>query len=301
VLALLGEEEEVEEILRNIHFINWDHYGENNPELLPGLERLHDWFLQARPPGSAMADYGDYRAMIQLSEEMAAVSETTRGLPHPATARAYRRLGEAQFQMARYMAENEMAAFLALGFNPMEATADVQAIARAHYDAGRKAFDRYLESVSANPENSPLDQARARVELGDWFLVFGRSRLARRHYEDAFLTLSRSEEYANLADSYLGRPKLLYFMAPEAEPPSESQSASGDVQFDVKMTVTRSGDARDVEIVNPPEGLSEEDLEAIERQVRKMTFRPALKAGEVVTTEDFIWRYESRAATADSG
>lgn len=301
VLTLLGDEKEVEEVLRNIHFINWDHYGGNDPELLPALQRMHDWFLRARPPGSAIADYGDYRAMIQLAEEMASVSQTTRGGAHPETARAYRRVGEAQFQMARYMSENEMAAFLALGLNPMEATADVQAIARTHYDAGRRAFESYLEVLSADPANTPLDHARARAELGDWFLVFGRSRSARQYYEEAFAMLSRSDEYAQFADSYLGRPAPVYFFEPGPGVADNERSDSGDIPLDISMTITRSGDARDVEILHPPDNLSEDDVEAIERQVKEMIFRPALKAGEVVTTENFVWRYNYPATTAGSG
>ena len=300
VLTLLGESEEVEGIVRNIHFINWNHYGENNPELLPALERLYQWFLLARPPGSAIADDDDYKAMVQLSAEMAYVSETTRGLGHPDTTAAYRRLGEAEFQMARYIIESDEIAYVVYGVEAMEVNTDAQVIARKRYDAGREAFGKYLESLSADETKTIVDHARARVELGDWFLVFEKSRSARRYYEEAYRALAGSEEYAPLAEQILSRPRPLYFFDPTANLPEETRTSLQDIGLDVSMTVTRSGDPRRVEILNPPDGLSEDDLEQIERRVRDMTFRPALREGKVVSTEDFVWRYDLRAAAADS-
>lgn len=300
VLTLLGESEEVEGILRNIHFINWNHYGENDPELLPALERLYEWFLRARPPGSAIADDDDYKAMVQLSGEMAYVSETTRGLSHPDTAAAYRRLGEAEFQLARYIIESDEIAYVVHGVEAMEVRTDAQAIARKRYDAGGQAFGKYLESLSADETNTTVDHARARVELGDWFLVFGKSRTARRYYEDAYRALAGSEEYVPLAEQLLSQPKPLYFFDPMANLPEETKAALQDIPLDVSITVTRSGDARRVEILNPPAGLSEDDLEQIERQVREMTFRPALREGKIVSTEGFVWRYDLQAAAVDS-
>ena len=64
-----------------------------------------------------------------------------------------------------------------------------------------------------------------------------------------------------------------------------------DLSVDVSMTVTSYGDVRYVEVLDPPEGLTENHVGQIKRQVRQVPFRPALKAGEVVTTKDFIWQY----------
>jgi len=301
VLTLLGESGEAEGILRNIHFINWNHYGKENPELLPALERMYEWFLMARPPGSAVADDDDYKAMVQLAEEMAYVSETTRGLSHPDTATAYRRLGEAEFQLARHIIETDEEAFILVGVDPRQVSTDAQAIARKRYDAGRRAFAKHLEALSANPENSTLDQARARIELGDWFLVFGKSRTARRYYEEAYQAFAQSEENAQLADRLLGEPMPVYFFDPTATLSEQAKAALQDIRLDISMTVTRSGEPRRVEFPDPPPSLSEEDLDLIERQVREMTFRPAMREGKVVSTEDFIWRYDIGAGVADSG
>jgi tetratricopeptide (TPR) repeat protein len=301
VLTLLGESEEAEGILRNIHFINWSHHGENNPELLPALERMYEWFLMARPPGSPIADDQDYQAVVQLTEEMAYVSETTKGLSHPDTATAYRRLGEAEFQLARHIMEDDEEAYMVFGVEAMEVTTDARSVARKRYDAGRRAFGKYLESLSANATNTTIDHARALVELGDWFLVFGKSRTARRHYEEAYQALAQSEKFAAAAGNFLDQPKPVYFFDPTASLSDEAKSALQDVRLDVSMTVTRSGEPRRVEVLEPPATLSEDDIEQVERQVREMFFRPALREGKVISTEHFIWRYEPQGAAASSG
>ena len=112
--------------------------------------------------------------------------------------------------------------------------------------------------------------------------------------------LAGSEEYVPLAEQLLSQPKPLYFFDPTANLPEETKAALQDIPLDVSMTVTRSGDARRVEILNPPAGLLEDDLEQIERQVREMTFRPALREGKIVSTEGFVWRYDLQAAAVDS-
>ena len=63
------------------------------------------------------------------------------------------------------------------------------------------------------------------------------------------------------------------------------------MSLDISMTVTNSGVVRYVEVLNAPEDMSKDDLELIKRRVRGIMFRPAVKEGEVVTTEDFIWQY----------
>ena len=63
-----------------------------------------------------------------------------------------------------------------------------------------------------------------------------------------------------------------------------------ELSVDVSITVTSYGDVRYVEVLNPPEGLTDNHLGQIKREVRQTPFRPALKAGEVVTTKDFIWQ-----------
>ena len=94
-----------------------------------------------------------------------------------------------------------------------------------------------------------------------------------------------------MADRYMGEPKPVYFFNPQPGLPEEVPPELRDTSLDISLTVTASGSARYVEILNPPEALSKNDLGDIERWVRGIRFRPAMKEGEVITIKDFIWQY----------
>jgi tetratricopeptide (TPR) repeat protein len=294
--TLLGEMKAAYKVLHNIHFINSNYYGDDSPEMLPVLERIYQWYLVTRPLDSEDSKYADYERMIELTKEMARVSEAAMGRNHPDTAVANRRLADAQFQMARHLTGVGMAlnprnyvAATSGSLNPMGIGSETVV---EHYNAGRKAFKKYLDSMLANGLTTPLGIAEALADLGDWYLVFEKRRKSREFYKSGYQILVQSEEYAELADSYMSHPKPMHFITNPLpglfeERPTELQEMS----LDISMTVTRVGEVRNVEVLNAPEDMSKDDLRAIERRVKRTPFRPAMKEGEVVTTKDFIWRY----------
>jgi tetratricopeptide (TPR) repeat protein len=285
--AILGEMKAADDILHTMYSINANYYGDDSPELLPVLERIYQWYLVIRPPGSDAVKYLDYERTAELTEKMAQLTEASKGMGHPDTSLAYRRLGEAHFQTLWFMMREEMFSAISSGYLAMregvvESTGD-------QFRAGRKAFKKYLESLLAQESSTPFEYAQALADLADWYLLFGKFGEAWNSYEQAYQVLAESEQYAELADSYMGKPKPVYFSNLQ---PGLLEDAPADLQedsLDVSMTVTDSGSARSVEVLNAPEGISEDDLGAIERRVRGMIFRPALRDGEVATTRDFIW------------
>jgi tetratricopeptide (TPR) repeat protein len=289
---LLGNLDAADDVLHNIYFANSEYYGENNPEVLPVLERIYQWYLVARPPGSEGVDYIDYKRTIGLTEQMAQINEATKGIEHPDTAQAYRRLGESQFQTYRYLTPSEeLEADMFLWNEIPHTRGGLPERPKQHYTAGRKAYDKYVESVLANESSTPLERAGALADLGDWCLVFEKFNTARNLYEQAYQVLAQSEEYAVLADSFMGQPKPVYFFKPTPDLLEDAPMELLEASLDISMTVTRVGRLRYVEVLNAPEGTSEDDLLKIKKLVLETPFRPAMKEGEVVTIKDFIWRY----------
>jgi tetratricopeptide (TPR) repeat protein len=278
----LGEFKAADKVLRNIYFINSEHHGEDSPEMLPILERMYRWYIATRPLGAGMSDFSDYENLIDLTEEIARVSEITKGKFHPDTAEAFRRLGEAQFHTAHYLDNLEPNLYTL-----------VQVSAGEYYGAGRRAFDQYLESLRLNPSTPPPVYAKALADLGDWLIVFEKASKSRQLYEQGYEILVQSEEHAELAKTYMNQPQPMYFVRPlphlgtSGEPAEESQLIS----LRISMTITSSGAVRQVEVLNPPEDMPEDDLKRIKRHVLQIPFRPAMKEGEVVTTKEFIWHY----------
>jgi hypothetical protein len=92
----------------------------------------------------------------------------------------------------------------------------------------------------------------------------------------------------------------MHFVEPPPAYLDELPPELEELSVDVSMTVTSFGDVRYVEVKNPPEVLSKQQLGVIEREVRETPFRPAMKAGEVVTTKEFIWQFAVAPQVATS-
>jgi hypothetical protein len=112
--------------------------------------------------------------------------------------------------------------------------------------------------------------------------------------------LAKDTEYAELVESFLGQPRPMHFVEPPPAYLDELPPELEELSVDVSMTVTSFGDVRYVEVKNPPEVLSKQQLGVIEREVRETPFRPAMKAGEVVTTKEFIWQFAVAPQVATS-
>ena len=227
---------------------------------------------------------------------IARISEAVKGSNHPDTAVAYRCHAEAQFQMVSHMTgagtrflpeTHVMIASASRSSLGLESDAIYK-----HFKTGMKAFDKYLDSILANESTTPLEHAEALADLGDWYLLFDKPRRSRALYEQGYQILALSEEYAELADSYMIDPKPMHFIInPLPDFLTDALTKRHEMSLDISITVTRLGYVRSVEVLKAPEGMSKADLKDIRMRVWAIPFRPAMKEGEVVTTKDFIWHY----------
>jgi tetratricopeptide (TPR) repeat protein len=302
--TIMEEPGAADKILENIEFINTQYYGENSPELIPVYERMYEWYMASRPLDLDESDFDDYRKMIGLTESMVDVSDAVYGPENPESAIAYRRFAEANFQALRFTTNEEpwVDPRIIVGSDtPYQTTLGYSDLSpREHYLDGRKAYLRYLELVQADPSKTQLDYAEAIAELGDWNLLFGKYRAARKNYEEAYGVLASSSEYADLVDSYLGQPKPMHFSR-VAPGPVEGAPLEPDARsIDISMTVTRIGDVRYVEFLNPPEEMTEDEQKDIMKMLQETPFRPSLKDGKAVTTEGFIWQHVYRPEPQES-
>ena len=293
--ALLGNLETADDVLHNIYFINAEQHGEDSPQMLPVLERMYAWYQTTRPPGSDGLEYADYERNVELADRMMSISEAVNGPETPAGAEAYRRYGEAQFQTVRHLLDQDQAlamdAYVVVSSRSLDSSGVVKVSIDKHYDAGRRAFRSYLAAIAKDPSRTPPEVAQAFADIGDWYLAVGKSRNARDSYRQAYEALAASEEYAELAEQYMAQPRPVYFFNPPPDFLGDTEGPLPEMNLDISMTVTSYGDARYVEVLNAPENVPEDVLSDIMRLVRETPFRPAVKAGETVTTKDFIWQF----------
>jgi len=296
VETLLGNDMEADQIMHNVYFINKEFYGEDSPELVPVLQRIYDWYQVRRPLGTPFSKYRDYDRNIELTEEMSDISESAYGELSPEAGVAFRRYAEAEFQMVRHltglgmtMTREDYTLATAGSLVPLGLGAES---VDEHNNNGRKAYKKYLATLEANPATTPLEHAQALADLGDWYLVFDKARRAMNLYEEAYQVLAQSTGYADQAQQFMSQPAPMHFI-PQPEPGNlaDAPETVREINLEISMTVTSHGSVRNVEINNAPEEMLEDDLLQIKKQVQETPFRPAMQAGEVVTTKDYLWTY----------
>ena len=296
IATLLGELNAADEVLHNIYFIHSNYHGEDSPEMLPVLERMYQWYMVTRPPGSLALEYEDYDRMIEMTEEMVRISEAAKGRNHPDTAVAYRCHSEAQFQMVRHLTGSGMPLIpesysILMTGNSSLLTLESDSVYK-HFRKGLKAFNNYLESILVHESATPLEHAEALADLGDWYLLFDKPGKSRGLYEQGYQILTQSEQYSPLADSYMSHPKPVHFIInPLPDFLENAMTELQEMSLDISITVTNFGSVHSIEVLKAPEGTSKHDLKKIKMQLRAIPFRPAMKEGEVVSTKDFIWHY----------
>jgi hypothetical protein len=57
------------------------------------------------------------------------------------------------------------------------------------------------------------------------------------------------------------------------------------------MSVTRSGQLRNIEIRKVPEDMTEDQIKLLEQQLKTSRFRPAVINGEVEQVDGYLWTY----------
>ncbi len=303
---ILDEPGQADKIMENIEFINTQYFGEASAELIPVYERIYHWYATTKPLDPEESKMSDYRRIIELTESMVEVNEAVHGPGSLETGLAYRRNAEANFQSLRFtMAEEDwiQPRILVGSDTPYQSTLGyADQSPRDTYGDGKKAFESYIAILEANPEVTPLEHAEALADLADWSLHFEKYRTARKLYEQAYQVLASSQELGPDIQEYLAQPRPMDFAEIEPLPLDGAPLDPDQKRLDVSMTVTRAGDVRYVEILNPPEDLSAAQISKLKREMQDIPFRPGLKEGKAVTTEGFIWQHVFRAdVEADSG
>jgi tetratricopeptide (TPR) repeat protein len=290
--ARLGDLEASMEVLEHIYRLNATAYGEDDPAMLPVLEQIVDWYTEKKPIQGPLLGASDIENRSYLADRVAALTLATEGLGSSKTALGYRALGQFHFKSILYLLRSGESPHPELIMNNEETNDEFvyQRALRKHFKGGEEAFTLAVDSWRANPDATDLEVAEAMAQLGDWFLALEHFRAAAKQYEQAYQLLVGSEEFANMAEAYFGRPAPLQFLNTSGSFVRDLNPPIPPGGMEISMTVTRNGRLIDIEFVSPPDEQSDDSEEKIREQLQSTRFRPAVVAGEVETTHDFVWK-----------
>jgi tetratricopeptide (TPR) repeat protein len=173
--------------------------------------------------------------------------------------------------------------------------------------ASAAVLQQALAVLDEQPQPDPLKRAEVLVSLGDLYTLSGQPRSARERYGQAWQVLSGDEALLAQRDQYFARPsRITGPRLPDFVDAGGRPISGGGKLVDgyvlAALTVDASGVARDPVIVeSAPPGLLDKQLL---RTLRDTAFRPQLRDGQPIATENAQYRHAFRyrpASERDGG
>ncbi len=289
----LGEWDEANDRHQYLYWLNRRNFGQNDPRMLPIIDKLGSWHLNAFTlKGGGYADHlinanNLYKMAIEIIDEH--YGETDLKLIHE-----LRGITISNYYLASYTQQqsSKMPTFAMASSNNNSSEDQrnkLQQYVQNSYYTGKAAIDRMQTIYEENPEAPPGAAIKAQVELGDWYMLFNRSHSAINEYQAAYDKASHEGLSEQERNELFGHPRALPDM-----PMLQTKVINNNEPHDyvlVKFNVSSYGRATDIEIL---ESHPEEDVRIRSRvrdSLKHAKFRPRLEDGKPVDTVNITQRY----------
>ena len=289
---------------QNYHYLYWVNrriYGDDSPRLLPVINRLGQWHLQAYSLAVDSLPFNHLLDAEQLFQDAIQIIEKNYGADDPRLITPLYGLTMTNFQIssnatAAAVYDHMRVATLNSGFmdQMLEDERNRQDMISESYRDGKKALLKIVDIYSKNTDLPVTGHGMALVMLGDWYLLFNRRSAAVETYAEAYSSLQKSGMQNEEIDRIFGKPHSI----PELEPSTDLQTQQNnsndieDVNYVIaKFDVSKSGWARNIEIVeaNPADNVSLR--RRAKDRIRATRFRPRLENGQPVATAGVNVKY----------
>lgn len=288
-----------EELYKNYHYLYWlykRNYGDNDPRLLPVINRVARWHLGNYQTTPDISPYTHLRNAIKLYNKAITIIETHYGEQDPRLIEPLYELALSHYYTAvvadreeEFKMESEFRVTTRADYYEKESPID--RILESFYK-GKDSLERIVEIYEANPELSPRSYAVALTFLGDWNMLFERPRSALDNYTQAYTLLEEKETDSEAIRNIFGTPQRLPTVPlPDQKrvQPEEEQEISryAIVSFDVLS----NGRARNIRVVESQPADDKGLSRTARRLVAATKFRPRFEDGKPVKTTDVNMKY----------
>lgn len=284
-----------------LYFVQHRAYGLDDPRMIPVLEKLGRWNLEAftiglgEPLGMRLATA---QLLFNIARRLVGTHFGTEDERYVSYLRHVARsaylvalhsefVAEAGRPQYRVTREQLQDALMASGPTTMRGFASgVEALQEivAFYEEG--AYRPYLA-------------AEAIANLADWHLLFDRRNTARRLYAQAWEILAGEDNGRELQARLFGQvvPIPTFAELPTNLLLGASSGRDGDGaglsmgHIDVRLSVTDFGALRGIEVLSEKTEANANQFSQLRREIRNTVFRPLLMDGELVASEGHVFRY----------
>ncbi len=272
--SFLGNWDESQEALENLYSINQQAYGANDVRMLPVLDQMLDWYLDSYDERTPKGGYSNLVISERIATKMYSILEKELPLDDPRAPERFRRIGYLQYFIANHIKQHGEPSESGVTFSTGGSASRSEAsTSHMHFRRGKLALEKVVAATTQQEDSSPVEQAEAVAELGDWYLVFGQRFSAAQAYQLAYDVLETAEQPEQARAELFDQPRIINFSMDK-----DSASDSAPQQMEVRMTVSAYGVPKGIE-VDEDSDISKPQLQALRRNVSNMRFRPRLQNG----------------------
>ncbi|MYD42955.1 MAG: hypothetical protein F4W90_03575 [Gammaproteobacteria bacterium] len=252
-------------------------YGSESPAILPGLYRLADWYMDTHNFFTARGLYelaldkwadDDSIDPQSRAKALSSLADTYRYEAFPPTGFTWK---TEKFTPRPYGSIN----------HPEQYYAELN-----DYVKGEEALLELVKMYMAREPQTSLTLADAKLQLGDWYLLFEQYKKANIVYGDIWHTLSGTDQFSFVEENMMS-PHAIHAPLPNGpDQPDEDSTRiyteqEGKIEFE--LTVTEKGLTKNIRKISsfPGNMLTRETKQAIEDSL----YRPKFVDGVAVATE----------------
>lgn len=282
-----------------LFYIEQRAYGPHDPRMIPVLDRLASWNIQAFNIGYGES-LGIRLSSAQLLFNAAARMVSTHFGDDDKRYISYRRnIANSAYLVARnpdLLAETDRLDYRNAQTALRDRLDDTGPIGPRGFTAGELALQE-IGQFYAKQEHMEYELASALADLADWYLMFERRSAAEDLYREAWNILATLENAEELQGKLLGQVIPIPTFADSVEsllkqPITLTDGKSLNYDYvDVVLDVIETGVARNVEVLNEETAANAAQFSRLRREIRSSYFRPRLENGELVRTEGIYFRY----------
>ena len=295
----LGDWAQADTYFDYLFYIQQRAYGPNDPRMIPVLDRLATWNIQAFNIGYGEA-LGFRLNSAQIMQTAAATMVSVHFGDDDERYISYRRnLANSAFLASRHpelIAQSQQQDYRNAE-DILLSKLDAGGLEQIHgFQAGELAL-REIVSYYAKQEAAQFELASALADLGDWYLMFERRRDAENLYIEAWEILQQSDHSNEWIQQLFGQvvpiPTFGNAVANLLTQPittSDGKTVNysyADVVFDVMV----SGTTRNIEILTEATAVNSSLLSRLQREIRGAYFRPRIENGQLQRSDRNYFRY----------
>ncbi len=291
----IGDWSEASKRHEHLFWLHQRNFGQDDPRMLPVLEKLSTWHLNAYSVnrGSVTSHLLSAHSLLKSSISLISTNfgdndirliNPLRGIAISNYYFATLTLDQIQQRQTIQSGPDNAA--------EAERRARLEQFARNSYYNGKSAMLKILDIYHNNANADPMEVMVAQVQLGDWYTMFNLPTSAKKEYESALSIVLKNQEHDSLtktARDLFSKPVALPDL-PIIETEVFDNNGPHDYVL-VKFDVNERGQTRNIDII---ESQPEDSIGLrvnIRRALKSAKFRPRYQDGKAVKTEGLVHRY----------